>query len=151
STPGNRESHIAAACGSFKSFLLPRYLPPEIANPTSRQRVDRSSPFYYHGIYPRRSRIPHRGSVWKFQVLSTTMASTPKIANPTSRQRVDRSSPFYYQAIYPETVNPTPRQRVDRSSPFYYHGIYSEDRESHIAAACGSFISFLHSPFKLLS
>src|SRR5678816_3761716 len=60
-----------------------------------------------------------RDSVWIVQVLSTTTVSTPKIANPT------------------------PRQRVEVSSPFYYHGIYSEDRESHNAAACGSFKSFL--------
>jgi len=38
------ESHSAAACGSFKSFLKAR-TPTPSANPTARQRVDRSSPF----------------------------------------------------------------------------------------------------------
>ena len=62
-------SHSAAACGSFKSSLLSNATG-ERANPTARQRVDRSSPFYY------------------LMLLES--------ANPTARQRVDRSSPFYY-------------------------------------------------------
>ena len=43
---GERESHSAAACGSFKSSLLSNATE-ESANPTARQRVDRSSPLYY--------------------------------------------------------------------------------------------------------
>jgi len=91
---------------------------PKIANPTPRQRVDPSSPFY-------------------------PQASTPKIANPTPRQRGDPSSPFYPQASTPKIANPTPRQRGDPSSPFYPQAIKPQDRESHSAAACGSFKSFL--------
>ena len=42
------------------------------ANPTARQRVDRSSPFYHHrSTNPVCARIPQRGSVWIVQVLST--------------------------------------------------------------------------------
>src|SRR5258705_13326824 len=40
-----RESHRTAVCGSFKSFLLTS-THHQSANPTSRQCVDRSSPFY---------------------------------------------------------------------------------------------------------
>ena len=89
------KSHSAAACGSFKSFLL-------------ASASTRSSP------------IPYRGSVWSVQVLSTNKLIYPDIfkshiaaawgpfksflltspsilisSNPTSRQRGVRSSPFY--------------------------------------------------------
>ena len=86
--PGTRESHSAAACGSFKSFL--------------QQDV-------HPGI-----RIPQRGSVWIVQVLSTTY--TQVLANPTARQHVDCSSPFLRRTPR-YSRNSTARQRVDRSSP----------------------------------
>jgi len=95
-----------------------------LANPTPRQRVDPSSPFYQHAHQPSCSRIPHRGSVWILQVLSTntrtdpyareshtaaacgsfksfllTGAPTLMLANPTARQRVDRSSPVYKRTL----------------------------------------------------
>jgi len=44
-------------------------------NPTSRQRVDRSSPLYDHEHY-QCSGIPQRGSVWMVQVLSTITSIT---------------------------------------------------------------------------
>jgi len=70
STNPLRESHSAAACGSFKSFLSGA--PTRIrANPTARQPVDRSSPFYHRSTNPVCARIPQRGSVWIVQVLST--------------------------------------------------------------------------------
>src|SRR5678816_1004596 len=94
--PHARESHTTAACGSFKSFLLTSAPTLMLANPTPRQRVDPSSPFY----------LP---------------STNPETANPTPRQRVDPSSPFYLPSTNPETANPTPRQRVDPSSPFYQH------------------------------
>jgi hypothetical protein len=40
------QSHIAAACGSFKSLLLENAATSKLANPTARQRVDRSSSLY---------------------------------------------------------------------------------------------------------
>ena len=43
------------------------------ANPTPRQRVDRSSPFY-HLTLPGIARIPQRGSVWIVQVPSINSA-----------------------------------------------------------------------------
>ena len=86
------QSHIAAACGSFKSFLQ-HERDIESANPTARQRVDRSNPFY-------------------------NTSARKQIKNPTARQRVDRSSPFYKTERDIESANPTSRQRVDRSGPF---------------------------------
>src|SRR5258705_1290026 len=68
--PGNRESHITAVCGSFKS--CPAY-------ETSSGE----------------SGIPHHGSVWFVQVLSSERDIFRGIWNPTSRQCVDGSSLFY--------------------------------------------------------
>jgi len=68
----NQKSHSAAACGSFKSFLQTRAPSLMLANPTARQRVDRSRLFYKHAHKPSCSRIPQRGSVWIVQVLSTS-------------------------------------------------------------------------------
>src|SRR5258707_1283159 len=75
--PGNRESHITAVCGWFKSFL-----PNE---PSSGE-----------------SGIPHHGSVWFVQVFSTKRAIFKRIGNPTSRQFVVRSSLFYRTRHHPE-------------------------------------------------
>src|SRR5258705_8034958 len=61
---GNRESHITAVCGWFKSCL---------PNETSSGE----------------SGIPHHGSVWMVQVLSTERDIFRGIGNPTSRQFVD--------------------------------------------------------------
>src|SRR6185369_13266446 len=104
-----------------------------LANPTARQRVDRSSPVY-------------------------SKCNTQILANPTARQRVDRSSPVYTQVL----ANPTARQRVDCSSPFYdvhpgtrkshsaaacglfksFSTTYTQVlAKFHSAAACGSFKS----------
>jgi len=89
---------------------------PHSPNPTSRQRGDPSSPFYKNAnaLTPR---IPHRGSVGILQVLSIKR-ECPHSSNPTSRQRGDRSCPFY------KTRMPSLPQ-------------------SHLAAAWGSFKSFL--------
>src|SRR5678815_995369 len=87
------ESHITAACGSFKSRLQ-------------------------QDVHPR-IRIPHHGSVWIVQILSTARR-TPKNPNPTSRQRVDRSSPVYSKSYTQILANPTARQRVDRAHPFLH-------------------------------
>ena len=47
-----------------------------LANPTARQRVDRSSPFYKRSTN-HQCGIPHRGSVWIVQVLSTKTRTNP--------------------------------------------------------------------------
>src|SRR5258705_7324234 len=65
------------------------------------------------------SGIPHHGSVWMVQVLSTERDVLRGIGNPTSRQCVDGSSPFYRTRRPPG------------------------NRESHITAVCGWFKSFL--------
>ena len=92
--PRNRESHITAVCGWLKSFL-----PDETSSEESG--------------------IPHHGSVWMVQVLSTERDVFRGIGNPTSRQCVDGSSPFYRTRRPPG------------------------NRESHITAVCGWFKSFL--------
>ena len=69
-----RESHSAAACGSFKPFLQRRAPTFMHANPTARQRVDRSSPLYKDAHQPSCTRIPQRGSVWIVQILSLSNA-----------------------------------------------------------------------------
>src|SRR5258705_2979769 len=66
--PGNRESHITAVCGWFKS-LLP--------NETSSGE----------------SGIPHHASLWMGQVRSTKRAVRRGIGTPTSRQSVDGCRP----------------------------------------------------------
>src|SRR6185369_2688504 len=66
-TPRAHESHIAAACGSFKLSLHSPEPPRKHTNPTSRQRVDRSSSLYIRQNHPASTRIPHRGSVWIVQ------------------------------------------------------------------------------------
>ena len=68
------ECHIKALCGWFKSSLQHEHFQ-QFGNPTSRQRVVRSSPFYNRTltISPR---IPHHGSVWMVQVLSTNESLT---------------------------------------------------------------------------
>src|SRR5258705_505569 len=65
-----------------------------VGNPTSRQCVVRSSPFY-------------------------NTSSHQLLTNPTSRQCVVRSSPFYNTSSHQLLTNPTSRQCVVRSSPFY--------------------------------
>src|SRR5258705_3510749 len=61
------------------------------------------------------SLIPHHGSVWMVQVLSTERDIFRGIGNPTSRQCVDGSSPVYRTRHLPG------------------------NRESHITAVCGWF------------
>src|SRR5258705_12888998 len=68
--PGNRESHITAVCGWFKSCL---------PNETSSGE----------------SGIPHHGSVWMVQVLSTERDVLWGIGNPTLRQGVVGRNSFY--------------------------------------------------------
>src|SRR5258705_1940565 len=68
--PGNRESHITAVCGSFKSFL---------PNETSSGEWG----------------IPHHGSVWLVQVLFTQRDLFRAFANPYSRSCVRTSAPSY--------------------------------------------------------
>ena len=65
------------------------------ANPTPRQRVDRSSPFY-HLTLPGIARIPQRGSVWIVQVLSTES----RIFRPArfAREKI-------WSAVYREDLN----------------------------------------------
>src|SRR5258707_5776185 len=70
------KSHITAVCGSFKSCL---------ANETSSGE----------------SGIPHHGSVWFVQVLSSERDILRGIGNPTSRQCVVRSSPFQRTRHHP--------------------------------------------------
>src|SRR5258705_2039040 len=65
------------------------------------------------------SGIPHHGSVWMVQVLSTERDICRGIGNPTSRQCVDGSSPVYRTRHLPG------------------------NRESHITAVCGWFKSCL--------
>jgi len=143
-SPAIGESHTAAACGSLKSFLQRRAPSLMHANPTARQRVDRSSPFYKRTLTisakshiaaacgPFKSFLQHERSQanqkshsaaacgW-FRSFLQTRAQTVMHANPTARQRVDRSSLFYNTSVRKQIKNPTGRQRVDRSSPFYKH------------------------------
>src|SRR5678815_5295475 len=134
-----------------------------LANPTARQRVDRSSPF-------------------------SSKAYTQILANPTARQRVDRSSPVYSKTYtqeseshitaacgsfksflqqdvhpririphhgsvwivqVPSTASRTPRySRIPQRGSVWIVQVLSKNgqppyaRESHSAAACGSFTSF---------
>src|SRR5258707_7837228 len=74
--PRNRESHITAVCGWFKSFL-----PDETSSEESG--------------------IPHHGSVWFVQVLSTGRDIFRGSGNPTSRHCVVRLSPFYRTSHLP--------------------------------------------------
>src|SRR5258705_1956084 len=90
--PRNRESHICALCGWFKSFL---------PNETSSGE----------------SGIPHHGSVWMVQVLSTERDVLRGIGNPTSRQCVDGSSPFYRTRRPPGNRESHITAGVDGSSP----------------------------------
>src|SRR5678815_2970132 len=69
---------IRDRCGSFKPSLHSSEPPRKHTNPTSRQRVDRSSPLYNRQNQPASTRIPHRGSVWIVQVLSTIVRTTPR-------------------------------------------------------------------------
>src|SRR5678815_995366 len=135
-----------------------------LANPTARQRVDRSSPF-------------------------SSKAYTQILANPTARQRVDRSSPVYSKTYtqeseshitaacgsfksflqqdvhpririphhgsvwivqVPSTASRTPRySRIPQRGSVWTVPIHSYTRplpdagESLCAAACGLFKSFL--------
>jgi len=86
-------------------------------------------------------RIPHRGSVGVVHALSIKR-ECPHSPNPTSRQRGDCSSPFYKTRTPLHSPNPTSRQRGDCSCPFYKTRMPSLP-QSHIAAAWGSFKSFL--------
>jgi len=107
---------VRKPCQSKKHLSrgVSRALTPYARNPTARQRVDRSSPFY-HLTLPGNS------------------------ANPTARQRVDFFKSFLQHRTNPVMrANPTARQRVDRSSPFY-HLTLPGIAESHSAAACGFF------------
>ena len=115
------ESHSAAACGSFKSFLPSEHQPRLRANPTARQRVNRSSPFYSKRTNPVCARIPHRGSVWIVQVLSTASAPTPYARESHSAAACGSFKSFLPSEHQPRMrANPTARQRVDHSSPFYW-------------------------------
>ena len=73
--PGTRESHSAAACGSFKSFLQ-QDVHPGIRIP------QRGSVWIVQVLSPARrtprySRIPQRGSVWIVQVPSKNKYNPP--------------------------------------------------------------------------
>jgi len=89
---------------------------PALANPTPRQRVDSSSPFYYQAL-TRHSRIPHRGSAWILQVLSTIMHS-PGTRESHTAAACGFFKSFLLTSTHPALANPTPRQRVVPSSPF---------------------------------
>src|SRR5678810_930544 len=69
----------------------------------------------------------------------------PTIPNPTPRQRVDRSSPFYPQVSHPEDRESHTAAACGWFKSFLPSSLHPEDRESHTAAACGSFKSFLPS------
>src|SRR5678815_4135811 len=104
--PGDRESHIAAACGSFMSFLhsralttireshtaaacgsfkssLPPGIRPEDGESHTAAACGSFKSFLLHKPSTRRSRIPHRGSVWIVQVLSTYTTTPMQFRNPT--------------------------------------------------------------------
>src|SRR5678815_1868871 len=111
--------------------------PMQFWNPTPRQRVDPSSPFYYQALYPETGNPTSRQRV-DLSCPFYTHEHSRQFGNPTPRQRVDPSSPFYTHEHSRQFGNPTPRQRVDPSRPFHYTSPLPGDRESHIAAACGS-------------
>jgi len=112
--------------------------PMQFRNPTPRQRVDPSSPFYYQALYPETGNPTSRQRV-DLSCPFYTHEHSRQFGNPTPRQRVDPSSPLYPQAFGPKMANPTPRQRVDPSNPLYLHDHSHAILESHTAAACGSF------------
>src|SRR5678810_390884 len=75
--PSAAASDIYKKHCAFKSSLQRRAPTLMLANPTPRQRVDRSSPLYKDAHQPSCPRIPLRGSVWIVQVLSTKTRTNP--------------------------------------------------------------------------
>ena len=81
--------------------------------------------------------------MWIVQVLSTTRASTLMHANPTARQRVDCSSPFYNTSLNTYARESHSAAACGSFKSFLQHERSPANQKSHSAAACGSFRSFL--------
>jgi len=82
--PELAKSHSAAACGSFKSFLLRRASNLELAKSHSAAACGSFKSFLRTAYLTLSSRIPQRGSVWIVQVLSTPRASNLELAKSHS-------------------------------------------------------------------